>query len=126
MYLVRSSSDLLLIDLGNYALFHRTLKLYPATNVYFVATSFRNREFGMSQCECIEVCPFFRDRLGALPGLANMLRQQYCFLSNSRCARYRIVQTLGKEHVTFDLFPNDIARADSILAEADAAAKSKA
>ncbi len=79
----------------------------------------------MSQCEFTEKCPFFNDRLGALPGLANMLKQQYCLLSNSRCARYRIVTALGRECVPFDLFPNDMARAESLLVDAAAEARNK-
>jgi hypothetical protein len=65
----------------------------------------------------MENCTLFKEKLGALPGLANMLKQQYCLLVKTRCARYRIVQALGREHVPFDLFPNDDKRADSIIAE---------
>lgn len=84
------------------------------------------QEFDMNQCEFTEKCPFFNEKLGALPGLANMLKQQYCLLTKIRCARYRIVQALGREHVPFDLFPNDDARADSIITEAKPSRNNKA
>lgn len=73
----------------------------------------------MNICEFTENCPFFNEKLGALPGLADMLRQQYCLLVKTRCARYRITQALGREHVPLDLYPNDAERADAILNESE-------
>ncbi|MBN1555463.1 MAG: hypothetical protein JXA11_12015 [Phycisphaerae bacterium] len=77
----------------------------------------------MNQCEYMENCPFFNEKLGALPGLVHMLKKQYCLLVKTRCARYRVVQALGREHVPRDLFPNDAERADSIIAEAEISRK---
>ncbi|MBN1942835.1 MAG: hypothetical protein JW849_06015 [Phycisphaerae bacterium] len=71
----------------------------------------------MNPCELLETCPFFTEKLGALPGLTKMLKEQYCLFVKTRCARYRVVQAVGRQHVPSDLYPNDAKRAESIILE---------
>jgi hypothetical protein len=87
---------------------------------------YSGQEFEMNRCEFTENCPVFNERLGALPGLVNILKQQYCLLLKNRCARYRIVQALGREYVPYDLLPNDAERADLIIAESEHIKQNKA
>lgn len=69
-------------------------------------------------CELTENCPFFNEKIGALPGLVSILKKEYCLLMKTRCARYRVVQAVGRKFVPPDLFPNDAEQAEAIIAEA--------
>ena len=68
----------------------------------------------MADCECLPKCPFFNDKMANMPAVANMYKKQFCQGDNSTCARYRVNKS-GAE-VPVDLFPNDSARADKIIA----------
>jgi hypothetical protein len=69
----------------------------------------------MADCECLEGCPFFNDRMAGKPATAEMYKKSYCRGSNVQCARYIIFSALGKEAVPADLFPNQTDRAYDVI-----------
>ena len=71
----------------------------------------------MADCELIEKCVFFHERMANMPGTAALTKNQLCKTDNSQCARYMIVQAIGREAVPGDLFPNEIERAQKIINE---------
>jgi hypothetical protein len=70
----------------------------------------------MADCELLESCIFFNDRMKNMPGTANILKTQYCRSDNSSCARYLVFRTLGRSKVPADLFPQQKEKADRIIA----------
>jgi hypothetical protein len=74
----------------------------------------------MAECECLVKCLFFNDRMQNIPAVANMLKDKYCHGNSSECARYMVFKSLGRERVPGDLFPNQVDRAEKIIAEAAA------
>ena len=66
-------------------------------------------------CECINLCPFFNDKLPNSPGVASLLKNQYCKDDFKNCARYMIFKSKGKEAVPSDMFPNMQAQAKVII-----------
>lgn len=67
------------------------------------------------ECECLDACPFFHDRMKNMPTMAEVLKQQFCKGDWSSCARCMIVRELGRKAVPADLFPDEIGRAEEIL-----------
>ena len=59
----------------------------------------------MAQCECIPTCPFFNDKMGDRPAMAEMLKNQYCKKNLADCARYIVRDKLGPDMVPADMFP---------------------
>jgi hypothetical protein len=73
----------------------------------------------MERCEMVERCIFFNDKMQDYPFAAEQMKKLYCLGDNLDCARHRVLDALGKEHVPGDLFPNDVARAARVIAGAD-------
>lgn len=71
----------------------------------------------MSDCEYVLKCPFFNDKMKGMPSMANVYKKRYCQTDRSQCARYIVRHALGPEAMPDDLFPNNVARAEAILAE---------
>jgi len=69
----------------------------------------------MGDCECLEGCPFFNDKMANMPAMSATYKKSYCKSNFADCARYKIFKTLGKGSVPVDLFPNQIDRAEEIL-----------
>jgi hypothetical protein len=69
----------------------------------------------MNQCECLGGCPFFHDKMENMPAMADIFKNRYCLGENLSCARHRVFEALGREHVPSDMFPNDSEYADSLL-----------
>ncbi len=67
----------------------------------------------MASCEKLEKCPFFNEKMAAMPAVIEMLKKRYCLSDKSECARYRIA-TAGME-VPMDLFPHERERAQQLL-----------
>jgi len=72
----------------------------------------------MEKCPYLPGCVFFNDKMLGKPATAELYKQTYCLDSPKQCARLIVREALGKEKVPADLFPNDRARADAILADA--------
>ena len=70
----------------------------------------------MADCECLNGCPFFNDKMSDAQGLGAMFKKQYCLGDSSKCARFMIFQKLGRAHVPGDLYPNMVDRARELLA----------
>ncbi|MGB7848761.1 MAG: hypothetical protein WBL63_24330 [Candidatus Acidiferrum sp.] len=59
------------------------------------------------------MCPFFTDKMMAMPSVTNLMKETYCHGDKMQCARYQ-VSTAGIAP-PLDLFPNDHDRAKEIL-----------
>lgn len=71
----------------------------------------------MRRCEFIEKCPFFLGKLAEKPGQIEELKNKYCENNNLNCARYMIAQSVGKELMPPDLYPDEKTVAYEIIAE---------
>lgn len=71
----------------------------------------------MAECELIETCIFFNDKMANMPSMANMYKKRYCQEDNQACARFRVYVEVGRENVPKDLYPNEAERVDVIIAE---------
>ena len=71
----------------------------------------------MSDCECLEKCPFFNDKMENMPATTEMYKKRCCKENFEKYARYMIFKKLGREKVPADLFPNHTERAEQILTE---------
>lgn len=72
----------------------------------------------MAKCKMIDECPFHGGRLSQYsPSVVESMKRFYCEGGQSLCARYKIITTLGKEHVPMDLSPNDMDQARAIIQE---------
>jgi hypothetical protein len=69
----------------------------------------------MADCELIEKCLFFNDKMGDKPGMAEMYKKKYCKEDHSNCARHMIVAVMGREKVPPNLFPNQVDDAKRII-----------
>jgi hypothetical protein len=67
-------------------------------------------------CEKLPTCIFFNDQMEKMPGVADLLKAQYCHAAFDQCARFRVAARLGGANVPRDLYPNNTARADTLLA----------
>ncbi len=76
----------------------------------------------MPSCDMLQGCIFFNDKMQKYPFAADQMKQHYCVEGAADCARFIVREALGKEGVPGDLFPNDVARAYSIVAGTDARA----
>ena len=63
----------------------------------------------MADCEKLEKCPFFLDKMANMPAVADLMKQEFCKGSKTDCARY-MVSSAGVA-VPSDLFPNDREKA---------------
>jgi hypothetical protein len=70
----------------------------------------------MADCEKLEKCPFFNDKMAAMPSTAATMKRRYCGADKENCARYQL-SSKGIA-VPPDLFPNQRDRALEILAGA--------
>ena len=67
----------------------------------------------MADCEKLKMCPFFTDKMKAMPSVSNLLKQTYCLGDKMQCARYQV--SIAGIAAPLDLFPNDRERAQEIL-----------
>lgn len=71
----------------------------------------------MADCECVGGCVFFNDKMANMPGMAGIFKDKYCKNDNAKCARFMIFKKLGKPRVPADLYPNQTARAEMLIAQ---------
>ena len=69
----------------------------------------------MEECELIGKCPFFANRMSALPTVAKMMKKRYCEGDKGDCARYRLAESIGKNCVPANLFPHQMDIANDII-----------
>lgn len=70
----------------------------------------------MADCEFLKGRPFFND-MSVESGLGAMYKKKSCQSDNTKCARYMVVQALGREKVPINLYPNMVDRANQIISE---------
>ena len=73
----------------------------------------------MAECESLDGCPFFNDKLDDMPAMADMYKKKYCLGDKSSCARYIVKTEVGKDEVPSDLSPNQTERAQEIISNAN-------
>jgi len=71
----------------------------------------------MADCELLEKCLFFHDKLKNMPSAADSMKRLYCRWNFAKCARYKVAIALGRREVPLDLFPGDTRRAENILVQ---------
>jgi hypothetical protein len=69
----------------------------------------------MTDCPALPRCPFFNDTMADMPAVANLIKRRLCQGDAAGCARYRVLQALGREAVPPDLFPDQTDRAQKLL-----------
>ncbi|MGC4070226.1 MAG: hypothetical protein QM784_37310 [Polyangiaceae bacterium] len=72
----------------------------------------------MAQCEVIQKCIFFHDKMANMPDVASAMKRRLCQTDNAKCARWLVRTKLGPNSVPPDLFPNQIDRANKLIADA--------
>ncbi len=70
----------------------------------------------MGECEFMEKCPFYNDKLGNVPEKVEELKVHYCRNNNLHCARYMVVNALGKDRMPVELYPHEKERAYTLIA----------
>ena len=63
-------------------------------------------------CEYIDRCPFFNDRMKALPSVGELMKARYCTGDKTLCARYQ-VKMMGRA-VPTDLYPHQLERVPTL------------
>jgi hypothetical protein len=71
----------------------------------------------MIDCEVIENCIFFNEKMGNMPFASNMYKSKYCRDDFNSCARYYVRSKLGRDKVPTTLFPNQMEKAIEIVKE---------
>ena len=71
----------------------------------------------MAMCEKLLTCPFYNDKMDMEKGLGKIYKQNYCEGDKTKCARYIVATTLGKDFVPVSLYPNMNETAERIIAE---------
>lgn len=71
----------------------------------------------MSDCELLAGCLFFNDKMPMETGLGSLFKRNYCQGDYSKCARYKVAKTLGREKVPTTLYPNMFDQAERLIAE---------
>jgi hypothetical protein len=74
------------------------------------------KENAMADCEKMEKCQFFNDRMEDMPPMSQAMKDSFCMADKNGCARY-VVSTSGHP-VPPDLFPHMMERAMSIVGKA--------
>jgi hypothetical protein len=73
----------------------------------------------MSNCEFLDKCLFFNDKLEDMPKASDMMKKMYCRWNYTTCARYMVATALGKSAIPHDMFPGDNRRANEMLIQYD-------
>jgi hypothetical protein len=68
-------------------------------------------------CPKLSGCPFFSNKLTQMPATAELTKKHYCLGDYESCARFRVVKALSSAAVPDDLYPNQIERAEEIIAK---------
>ena len=71
----------------------------------------------MADCECLNGCLFFNDKMKDTEGMGAIYKKKYCLGDNSQCARYMVFKALGKPKVPSNLYPNMVDQAKKIIAQ---------
>ncbi len=72
----------------------------------------------MAECERLKECSFFQGTMTYKPAISDIFKEEYCLGDSSKCARYMVFKTLGKDKVPADLTPYMMSRAKEIISAA--------
>ena len=72
----------------------------------------------MADCEILETCIFFTDRMQSMPATSEWMKIHYCRDRFEECARHIVCQALGRSRVPPDLLPTQTDRVQVLLAGA--------
>lgn len=67
------------------------------------------------QCELLDTCPFFQEKMEGMPKAELSLRKRFCLKDNTHCARYIVAKGAGRDAIPCDLYPSERKRAKEIL-----------
>jgi len=67
----------------------------------------------MAQCEKIDKCPFFNDKMANMPTTTKLMKKQFCMADRDSCARYQVASK--GVIVPPDLYPAQTNRVMQIL-----------
>lgn len=70
----------------------------------------------MKDCEMLEKCIFFNNKMANMPSTAEVIKLRYCKGESAECARFMVCKALGREKVPAELFPNQVDMAGKIIA----------
>jgi hypothetical protein len=70
----------------------------------------------MAECECLERCLFFNDKMADMPSTTEMYKRKYCRGDSLGCARHIVFAALGRGRVPADLYPHEVAQAEQLVA----------
>ena len=71
----------------------------------------------MTECEYLEGCPFFNDKMSIEKGLGKLYKERYCLNTYTECARYKVKKKLGGDKVPTNLYPNMHEKAQKLISE---------
>ncbi|MGA1821378.1 MAG: hypothetical protein ACMUIG_02490 [Thermoplasmatota archaeon] len=71
----------------------------------------------MTDCDYLSTCPFFNDRMDYIPEKAEQMKNGYCRRAGEGCARYMVLNAIGRENVPSDLYPMQLIRAEKLISE---------
>ena len=85
--------------------------------IYYTEIAYNINWLGgiMPDCEFLQECLFFNDKLKNMPKASDMLKKTYCKWHFNKCARHKVAIGLGKSAIPMDMYPGDIRRANEIL-----------
>lgn len=66
-------------------------------------------------CEKLQACPFYNDKMPMDKGLGAIYKKKYCKGNHLNCARFAVFEALGPEYVPVNLYPNMINVANNII-----------
>ncbi len=69
----------------------------------------------MSRCEWLEKCLLFFDTMETMPNMAKVIKEKYCLMNNSRCARFIVFSKIDGDSVPLNLFPHQYDKVKPIL-----------
>jgi hypothetical protein len=69
------------------------------------------------ECENLNNCLFYMDKLPIDKGLGELQKEKYCEGDKTLCAIYKVASAIGEENVPKDLCPNMICRANKAIEE---------
>lgn len=69
----------------------------------------------MAICEMLPVCIFVNERAQDIYPTGEYLKGRYCLRDPESCARFMVMQALGREKVPRDLLPYEHFRLKDIL-----------
>ena len=70
-----------------------------------------------ADCECLPGCPFFNEKMANMPALSSMMKKNYRQGEFMDRARHKVKEA-GKDKVPANLFPNQVEKANSLIANA--------